>query len=41
MTRLTVREYAAGLRPRYGRAKKRVKKRILDDFCQTTGMHGK
>ena len=41
MTRLTVHEYAAGLRPRYRRAPKGVKKRILDEFCQTTGMHRK
>lgn len=41
MTRLTVHEYAAALRPRYGAAKKEVKKRILDEFCQTTGMHRK
>ncbi len=41
MTRLTVHEYAAGLRPRYRTATKRVKKRILDEFCQTTGMHRK
>jgi hypothetical protein len=32
MTRLTVHEYAAGLRPRYRRAPKGVKKRILDEF---------
>jgi hypothetical protein len=41
MTRLTVHEYAAALRPRYRRAKKGVKKRILDEFCQTAGMHRK
>ena len=41
MTRVTVHEYAAGLRPRYRRATKGVKKRILDEFCQTTGMHRK
>jgi len=41
MTRLTVHEYAAALRPRYREAKKGVKKRILDEFCQTTGMHRK
>jgi hypothetical protein len=41
MTRLTVHEYAAGLRPRYRTATKGVKKRILDEFCQTTGMHRK
>jgi hypothetical protein len=41
MTRLTVHEYAAGLRPRYRAARKGVKKKILDEFCQTTGMHRK
>jgi len=41
MTRLTVHEYASELRPRYRAAKKGVKKRILDEFCQTTGMHRK
>jgi transposase InsO family protein len=41
MTRPTVHEYAAALRPRYRRATKGVKKRILDEFCQTTGMHRK
>lgn len=41
MTRLTVHEYAAGLRPRYRTATKGVKKGILDEFCQTTGMHRK
>jgi hypothetical protein len=41
MTRLTVHEYAAALRPRYRTAKKGVKKRILNEFCQTTGMHRK
>jgi len=41
MTRLTVHEYAAGLRPRYRRATKGVKEKILDEFCQTTGMHRK
>lgn len=41
MTRLTVHEYAAALRRRYRAAKKGVKKKILDEFCQTTGMHRK
>jgi len=41
MTRLTVHEYAAALRPRYRTAQKGVKKKILDEFCQTTGMHRK
>jgi len=41
MTRLTVHEYAAALRRRYQVARKGVKKKILDEFCQTTGMHRK
>lgn len=41
MTRLTVHEYAAALRPRYRAATKGAKKKILDEFCQTTGMHRK
>src|SRR3990170_3025395 len=41
VTRLTLYEYAATVRPRYGRARKREKGRILDEFCQTTGMHRK
>lgn len=41
MTRVTVEEYAAALRPRYGAAKKGMKKQILDEFCETTGMHRK
>jgi hypothetical protein len=34
-------EYAATVRPRYRRARKATKGRILDEFCQTTGMHRK
>ncbi len=41
MTRVTVHEYAAALRPRYRSARKRDKKHILDEFCQTTGLHRK
>ena len=41
MTRLTVHEYAAALRRRYRAARKGVKKKILDEFCQTSGMHRK
>jgi transposase InsO family protein len=41
MTRLTVHEYAAALRARYRAARKGAKRRILDEFCQTTGMHRK
>jgi integrase-like protein len=41
MTRMTVHEYAASLRPRYRAAGKKGKTRILDEFCQTTGLHRK
>src|SRR4030042_3625212 len=41
MTRVTVHEYAGALRPRYRAARKGSKGKILDEFCQTTGMHRK
>jgi hypothetical protein len=41
VTRLTLYEYAATVRRRYGRARKKEKGRILDEFCQTTGLHRK
>ena len=41
MTRVTVHEYAAALRPRYRAARKGSKGKILDEFCRTTGMHRK
>jgi hypothetical protein len=41
MTRVTVHEYATALRPRYRVAGKKDKKKILDEFCQTTGHHRK
>ena len=41
MTRLTLYEYASTVRPRYGKARKKEKSRILDEFCQTTGLHRK
>lgn len=41
MTRLTVEEYAAALRPRYRTARRGDKKKILDEFCETTGTHRK
>jgi hypothetical protein len=41
MTRPAVLEYAAALRPRYGVAGRKEKQRILDEFCETTGMHRK
>jgi len=41
MTRGSIREYAAAVRPRYLKASKREKKRILDEFCHVTGYHRK
>lgn len=41
MTRSAIEEYVAALRPRYAAAGKGEKGRILDEFCQTTGMHRK
>ena len=41
MTRLTLYEYASTVRRRYGRARKKEKGRILDEFCQTSGLHRK
>jgi hypothetical protein len=41
MTRRTVHEYAAALRPRFRTATKGVKKRVLDEFWQTTGVRPK
>ena len=41
MTRGALREYAAAVRPRYRIARKGEKGRILDEFCQTTGLHRK
>ena len=41
MTRLTMHEYAAALRPRYRAAGKGAKGRILDELCETIGMHRK
>ncbi len=41
MTRVTVHEYAAALVRRYRGASRREKGTILDEFCQTTGMHRK
>jgi transposase InsO family protein len=34
-------EYATTVRPRYRRARRKEKGRILDEFCETTGMHRK
>jgi hypothetical protein len=41
MTHGSIVEYAAAVRPRYLKASKREKKRILDEFCQVTGYHRK
>ena len=41
MTRLTLYEYVATVRPRYRRGRKKEKGRILDEFCPTTGLHRK
>lgn len=41
MTRASVHEYAAALRPRYRAARRREKGKILDEFCQTTDLHRK
>lgn len=41
MTRVTVHEYAAALRPRYRAARRKEKRGILNEFCQTTGLHRK
>lgn len=41
MTRVTLYEYAATVRRRYSKAKKKEKGRILNEFCETTGMHRK
>jgi len=41
MTRQSVVEYAEAVRVRYESAGRPEKKRILDEFCETTGMHRK
>ncbi len=41
MTRVTLYEYAATVRRRYGKARKKEKGWILDEFCQTSGLHRK
>ncbi|MHB1416960.1 MAG: hypothetical protein ACYC1C_17065 [Chloroflexota bacterium] len=41
MTRKSIAEYAAALRPRYRWADKKEKQAILDEFCLTTGYHRK
>lgn len=41
MTRQSVVEYAEAVRGRYRGAGRKEKQRILDEFCETTGMHRK
>ena len=41
MTRQSVQEYAASVRPRYRAGNRLSKRRILDEFCATTGLHRK
>src|SRR3990172_6184228 len=41
MTRQSVVEYAEAVRGRYGGGGRKEKQRILDEFCETTGMHRK
>jgi hypothetical protein len=41
MTGPAVAEYALAVRRRYEVAGRAEKKRILDEFCETTGMHRK
>ena len=41
MTRRSILEYARAVRPRYLRASKKMKTRILDEFMANTGMHRK
>ncbi len=41
MTSPAVREYAQGVCSRYQAGGRQEKKRILDEFCETTGMHRK
>ena len=41
MTRKSIKEYAAAVRPRYLNASKAQKRVILTEFCETTGYHRK
>lgn len=41
MTRQSVVEYAEAVRGRYGAGGRKEKQRILDEFCEATGMHRK
>lgn len=41
MTRGSIREYVEAVRPRYLKASKAERTRMLDEFCQSTGYHRK
>ncbi len=41
MTKRARREYAEVLRPRYQNADRRERRRIIDEYCRTTGPHHK
>ena len=41
MTRQSVVEYGEAVRVRYRQAGRKEKQRILDEFCENTGMHRK
>jgi transposase InsO family protein len=41
LTRESITEYAAAVRPRYAKARRSERGRILDEFCATTGYHRK
>jgi len=41
VTRRSILEYAQALRPRYGKASKEEKRKMLDEFIQVTGFHRK
>jgi len=41
VTRRSILEYAQALRPRYGKAAKEEKRKMLDEFIQVTGFHRK
>ena len=41
MTRRSIFEYAQALRPRYSRASKEEKSKMLDEFIRVTGFHRK
>jgi hypothetical protein len=41
MTRTSVQDYVALVRPRYVKASRKERRRILDQFCRVTGYHRK